>query len=206
MFERIDIQPGCAGRRCYAETVAATASGVSTTSAGEASTTGPTAGPRSIDHFAGAMAHRLLRSECERPGILAAMAELLRFDGTIPHDPAIDHWFADDPTGLRASVLHWFDTMRQSGDNVLEVLHDGFPYVCLGDVPFAYVNAFTAHANVGFVYGAELDDPAGLLEGTGRLGRHVKLRPGTDIDSDALVDLIATAHADMVLRVEALDT
>lgn len=132
------------------------------------------------------------------------MADLLRFDGTLRHDPAIDAWFADDPTGLRASVHEWFETMRRSGPDVREVLHDGFPYVCLGDVPFAYVNAFKAHANVGFVYGAELDDPAGLLEGTGRLGRHVKLRPGTDIERDALAALITAAHADIVLRVEVL--
>lgn len=132
------------------------------------------------------------------------VAALLRFDGTLPHDPAIDGWFADDPTGLRASVLEWFETMRRSGPDLREVLHDGFPYVCLSDVPFADVNAFSAHANVGFVYGTELDDPTGLLEGTGRLGRHVKLRPQTDVDRDALGDLNAAAHADIGPRIEAL--
>jgi hypothetical protein len=132
------------------------------------------------------------------------MTSLLRFDGTVAHDPAVDGWFGDDPTGLRALVHEWFQRLRRTGDDVLEVLHDGFPYVCLGDVPFGYVNAFTAHANVGFVYGAELDDPAGLLEGTGRLGRHVKLRPGVDVDRDALAALIAAAYADIRARVAAL--
>jgi hypothetical protein len=37
---------------------------------------------------------------------------------------------------------------------------------------------FTAHVNVGFFRGAELSDPNGLLQGTGKFMRHVKLRPG----------------------------
>jgi len=40
----------------------------------------------------------------------------------------------------------------------------------------AYLNAFGAHVNVGFFHGAALDDPAGLLEGSGKRVRHVKLR------------------------------
>lgn len=43
-----------------------------------------------------------------------------------------------------------------------------------------------AHVNVGFFRGAELADPDGLLEGSGRFMRHVKLRPGLNIDHDAL--------------------
>jgi hypothetical protein len=35
---------------------------------------------------------------------------------------------------------------------------------------------FTNWATLGFLRGALLDDPAGLLEGTSRLVRHVKLR------------------------------
>jgi hypothetical protein len=42
-----------------------------------------------------------------------------------------------------------------------------------------------------------LADPEGLLEGTGRFMRHVKLRPEGDIDAGALRNLIETAYADM---------
>ena len=68
---------------------------------------------------------------------------------------------------------------------------------------FAYVNAFTAHANVGFFRGAEIADPKGLLEGTGRFMRHVKLRPGDDVDATALEALIHTAYADIKRRLKA---
>ena len=72
----------------------------------------------------------------------------------------------------------WFEQMRGCGADVRELLHDGYPIACVEDAAFGYVNAFTAHVNVGFFYGAVLDDPAGLLEGAGKRMRHVKLRWG----------------------------
>jgi hypothetical protein len=71
------------------------------------------------------------------------------------------------------------------------------------DAAFAYVNAFKAHVNVGFFRGAEIADPDGLLEGTGKLMRHVKLRPERDIDTAALTKLIDTAYTDMKRRLRA---
>ncbi len=71
------------------------------------------------------------------------------------------------------------------------------------DAAFAYANAFTAHVNVGFFRGAELSDPDGLLEGTGKYMRHVKLRPGRPIDDAALRKLIDAAYVDMKRRLKA---
>jgi hypothetical protein len=87
--------------------------------------------------------------------------------------------------------------MRGCGDDVRELLHDGHPTACVGEAAFGYVNAFTAHVNVGFFRGAELTDPAGLLEGTGKYMRHVKLRPEGGIDAGALTTLIRHAYTDM---------
>jgi len=91
--------------------------------------------------------------------------------------------------------------MRKSGREVRELLHDGHPTACIGDAAFGYVNVFKTHVNVGFFRGAEITDPEGLLEGTGRFMRHVKLRPGNDFNATALTKLIATACADMKVRV-----
>jgi hypothetical protein len=90
--------------------------------------------------------------------------------------------------------------MRGCGADVRELLHDGCPVACVGDAPFGYVNAFKAHANVGFFHGASLADPASLLEGAGKRMRHVKLRPGEELDADALSDLIAEAYRDIQQR------
>lgn len=92
--------------------------------------------------------------------------------------------------------------MRACGEDVRELMHDGCPTACVEDAPFAYVNIFRAHANVGFFHGAELIDPQHLLEGAGKRMRHVKLKPGHTVDSAALADLIDAAylHIRMLLR------
>jgi len=77
---------------------------------------------------------------------------------------------------------------------VRELLHDGCPVACVGDVPFGYVNTFAKHVSVGFFNGAALDNPAGLLEGSGQRMRHVKLRPHVAVDAAALGALIAAAY------------
>ena len=128
--------------------------------------------------------------------------ELLRFDGALQRDPAVDAWFEQRPGELGGLARHWFQLMRNCGDEVRELLHDGCPVACLGDAPFAYVNAFTAHVNVGFFQGASLPDPAHLLQGVGKFMRHVKLRPGTSTDDAALARLIETAYTDIKSRVE----
>ena len=127
---------------------------------------------------------------------------LFRLDRTVPRDPAIDTWFNNHPTELGAIAHHWFEQMRNCGDEVREILHDGCPVACLVDVPFAYVNAFKAHVNVGFFQGASLRDPNHLLEGTGKFMRHTKLRPGEPINEAALNKLITAAYEDIKARVE----
>ncbi len=131
------------------------------------------------------------------------MNQIFRFSNSVKRDPAIDAWMKERSGGLGAIARHWFDVMRERGDDVRELLHDGHPTACVADAAFAYVNAFTAHVNVGFFRGAELADPAGLLEGTGKYMRHVKLRPERDIDATALLKLVDTAYADMKDRLDA---
>jgi hypothetical protein len=128
------------------------------------------------------------------------MNRVLRFEGSVRRAPAIDAWMKEYPRELSAMARHWFGVMRDCGDDVREVLHDDQPTACIGDADFAYVDAFTAHVNVGFFLGVELADPAGLLEGTGKYMRHVKLRPGADVDRPALAKLIHAAYADMKRR------
>lgn len=128
--------------------------------------------------------------------------DLLRFNGAVEHDPAIDSWMKERAGELGAIAERWFEMMRNCGDEVRELVHDGCPVACLGDVPFGYVNVFTSHVNVGFFHGAALPDPARLLQGSGRFMRHVKLRPGIIVDEDALSRLIDAAWTDIKARVE----
>jgi hypothetical protein len=128
---------------------------------------------------------------------------LLRFPTSVTRDPAIDAWMHAHSGELGTLARCWFEVMRGCGDDVRELLHDGHPTACVGDAAFAYVNAFSGHVNVGFFRGAEIADPQGLLEGTGRFMRHVKLRPADAVDGSALTRLIDTAYRDMKARLKA---
>jgi len=134
--------------------------------------------------------------------MMRTRTELLRFNGAVERDPAIDAWMKERACGLGAIAQPWFEAMRRCGDEVRELLHDGCPVACLGDAPFGYVNVFTSHVNVGFFHGAALPDPGRLLQGTGKSMRHVKLRPETATDGAALSRLIDAAYVDIKARVE----
>lgn len=121
----------------------------------------------------------------------------MRFPSAAKRDPAIERWMQAHSGALGASAQRWFEIMRACGDDVRELLHDGHPTACVGDAAFGYVNVFTAHVNVGFFLGTGLPDPGGLLEGTGKFMRHVKLRPECEVDAEALRKLIETAYVDM---------
>src|SRR5262249_48478153 len=127
--------------------------------------------------------------------------EWLRFNGAVERDAAIDVWMKEHAGELGAMARRWFEVMRKWGDEVRELLHDGCPVACLGDVPFGYVNVFTSHVNVGFFHGAALPDPARLLQGSGKFMRHVKLSPGTATNEGALSKLIEEAYSDIKARV-----
>jgi hypothetical protein len=131
------------------------------------------------------------------------MSRLLRFPTAVKRDPSVEVWLHEHSGDLGTIARAWFEVMRGCGDDVRELLHDGHPTACVGDAAFGYVNAFTAHVNVGFFRGSELSDPNGLLQGTGKFMRHVKIRPEGDLDATALRNLIVTAYTDMTERLKA---
>lgn len=133
------------------------------------------------------------------------MEHILRFPSAVPKDARIAEWFAEPDHELRRMTEPWWERMRGCGEDVREVFHDDYPTACVEDAPFAYVRAFTAHANVGFFYGAFLDDPAGALEGAGRRMRHVKLRWGEPVNEAALMGLISVAYRDIQSRLRSAD-
>ena len=45
-----------------------------------------------------------------------------------------------------------------------------------------HINVFARHVNLGFARGADLDDPAEVLQGTGKAMRHITLEKLSDLD------------------------
>ena len=136
---------------------------------------------------------------CKRRRVVGrqAVRPLFRLDNSADRHPAVEQWLDDHGGLLGAIAWRWFDALRQCGDDVKEVIHDGQPTVCVDGAAFAYVDVFTSHVNVGFFQGAALPDPAGILEGTGKFMRHVKIRPGLEVNTAALSTLIDVAYADV---------
>ncbi len=125
---------------------------------------------------------------------------MLLFYGGVRRDPAIDRWLDERSPELGAIARRWFERLRSCGEDVRELMHDGCPTTCVADAPFGYVGVYRAHVNVGFFHGAELPDPARLLQGEGKRMRHVKARPGAEPDAAALDALISAAYADLHSR------
>jgi hypothetical protein len=134
---------------------------------------------------------------------LSGRVDVFRISGAVKQDPAVDSWLTDEPNELRSIARNWFARMRACGGDVRDVMHDGCPVACVEDAPFGYVNSFKSHVNVGFFYGSALDDPAHLLEGSGKRMRHVKLRPGGEVNAAALGDLVSAAYVDIKARLDA---
>jgi hypothetical protein len=58
---------------------------------------------------------------------------------------------------------------------------------------YCYIALFKSRINLGFYYGADLPDPANLLEGTGQAMRHIKIGDLEQLENPAVRDLIIAA-------------
>lgn len=110
---------------------------------------------------------------------------------------------SEDPD-VRAYLESVPAEQRPIVDSARELLRDAYPaatetikwnqlvYEVDGTNRF-YIDHFTNHVNLGFMQGADLDDPEGLLEGTGKRMRHAKLRNPKEVANPALHTLVETA-------------
>ena len=142
------------------------------------------------------------RVALDLPGLIGVNA-LLRLSEGVKRDAAVETWLTTGPIELRSIAREWFAKMRRCGDDVRELIHDGCPVACVDDAPFAYVNTYTSHVNIGFFYGAALQDPERLLQGSGKRMRHAKLTPGREFNVMALVRLIDAGYTDIKARLGA---
>ncbi|OEK00541.1 hypothetical protein BFP97_03035 [Roseivirga sp. 4D4] len=129
------------------------------------------------------------------------MTALLRFTGNDIQDIDFNEWLDQKAPDLQDIVVKWFNAIRNAGDMAKVIFHDGHPTGCVEGAPFAYVNAYKAHVNLGFFYGAEFPNESGLLEGNGKRMRHIKLFPDRQYDDEKISSLIEIAYADIIERI-----
>lgn len=100
---------------------------------------------------------------------------------------SLDGWKRQVAESLRRIV-------HQAAPEAEEAIKWAQPVFSYGG-PFAYFKALKESINFGFWRGADLDDPRGLLEGTGDKMRHVKIRSLDDLQEDALAGFVRQAVA-----------
>ena len=110
-------------------------------------------------------------------------------------DDQVDDFLAGRDAAVRALAL-------ASRDVVLDIFPDAVETAEGSDLGYGFdtgykglvftISLTSTGVNLGVYGGASLDDPAGLLEGAGRVHRHVKIRTQSDLD-DELRDLLTRA-------------
>lgn len=58
---------------------------------------------------------------------------------------------------------------------------------------FIHIATYAKHVNIGFDRGTELEDPEGLLAGTGKKIRHIRMNNASDMKRDSILRLIEAA-------------
>lgn len=102
---------------------------------------------------------------------------------------------------MRPIVTRLRDLVREVDPQTVEVVRLGDRAASYGTGPqkmkqgYAYILPHQNWVNLGFYQGADLPDPTGLLEGTGKNLRHVKVRAVTEADRPELRALLETAVA-----------
>jgi hypothetical protein len=107
-------------------------------------------------------------------------------------DPRVDEWIRGQPKGLRAICSAARDLLGDGLPGAREDVKWGYPtWVGAGNI--AALMATEDYLRLQFHKGTRLADPGGLLEGTGKEMRHVKVRLAKDLRTPQLKALVRSA-------------
>lgn len=97
----------------------------------------------------------------------------------------LENWQAEIVSQVRGIILQ---VAPEAGESIkwAQPVYDS-------NGPFAYIKAFKKAVNFGFWRGVNLDDPKGILQGSGEKMRHVKLVSLGDIDREQFVSFVQQA-------------
>jgi hypothetical protein len=123
---------------------------------------------------------------------------------------AIEQVLANTATPLRVLVAELMDAVRKLHPDVHVLAWPKQQIISFGFGPkkmtehYFYIGVHGKHINAGFYYGATLPDPSGLLEGTGKNLRHLKVRSLEDARRAALAALITAAKSERDKRLATI--
>lgn len=95
---------------------------------------------------------------------------------------------------LHATVLTLRDLVQRAAPGASEEVKYGGLYYSAAR-PFCGIFSYSEHVTLEFTGGAELDDAAGRLLGTGQYRRHFRFTTPDDIDAEVVSAYVAEAFA-----------
>jgi hypothetical protein len=99
----------------------------------------------------------------------------------------------DENPALRAVIAGLKKVVKELVPGTKETVNAWGVPTFVAQNPFAFYMVGKKHVTFGFPFATALPDPEGLLEGTGKNMRHVKLRTSEDLDKKGLRELIVAA-------------
>ncbi len=106
-------------------------------------------------------------------------------------EQTVEDYIAQRPAPVRAMLLALEELVESALPTAVLGMKWGAPtFTNAKGAPVIYLYGGKDHAHLGFVQGADLEDPKHLLKGSGKAGRHVKVCPGDKIPKTALKALI----------------
>lgn len=129
------------------------------------------------------------------------MEKLLRFSSKDCQNIVWEEWVVKKSIILQPIANKWYQQMQACGPDVDIIFHDDYPIACVENIPFAYVNVYTKHINVGFFYGAFFYDEQQLLQGTGKRMRHIKINPNEPSNDQVIKAFLRTSYLDIKRRI-----
>mgnify|MGYP003459497760 CR=1 FL=1 len=125
-----------------------------------------------------------------RPSYFVAMKGSLGMTGS-----KVEGWFDSSPLDQQFALQQLRGMIRTVAKGAIELIKWGRPCYATKSGLFCYLHRSKAHITVGFQRGGELDEPDNLLEGTGKVMRHIKLTGSDEVNRkrDSIVALLKQA-------------
>ncbi len=108
-----------------------------------------------------------------------------------PKHEGIDAYVAKRPEPVAALLQEMRAFIHQVMPGTTESMQYGAPVFSNAQgVPVIYLYGAKSHVNFGFLKSAELEDPDGILKGSGTPSKHIKLAVGAPVDTAMLAGFI----------------
>ena len=107
-------------------------------------------------------------------------------------DPRVEAWLADQPKTLRPILEGARDLLDNGLPGARQAIKWGYP-TWVGNGNIAAILDYDSHVNLQFFQGARLADPQGLLQGTGKGMRHVRIEHAKDLKTPGTKAIVRSA-------------